>query len=66
MISVQPRIGPRGHRLDVRRTGRCVAHRDVEADPELRAEYGDRMSVILVGGCEYGFWRVEAAFCVPR
>jgi hypothetical protein len=22
-------------------------------------EYGDRVRVILVGGCEYGFWRVE-------
>jgi hypothetical protein len=36
-----------------------VAHRDVEADLELRAEYGDRVPVILVDGREYGFWRVE-------
>jgi hypothetical protein len=43
----------------VRLTGCCVAHRDVEADLELRAEYGDRVPVILVDGCEYGFWRVE-------
>jgi glutaredoxin len=32
---------------------------DVDADPELRAEYGDRVPVILVDGVEHGFWRVE-------
>lgn len=32
---------------------------DVDADPELRAEYGDRIPVILVDGREHGFWRVE-------
>lgn len=32
---------------------------DVDADPELRAEYGDRVPVILVDGREHGFWRVE-------
>jgi glutaredoxin len=32
---------------------------DVDADPELRAEYGDRVPVILVDGREHGFWRVQ-------
>jgi hypothetical protein len=32
---------------------------DVDADPELRAEYGDRVPVILLDGAEHGYWRVE-------
>lgn len=32
---------------------------DVDADTELRAEYGDRVPVILVDGVEHGFWKVE-------
>jgi glutaredoxin len=32
---------------------------DVDADPELRAEYGDRVPVILVDGGEHGFWAVQ-------
>jgi dienelactone hydrolase len=32
---------------------------DVDADTELRAEYGDRVPVILIDGAEHGFWRVE-------
>ena len=32
---------------------------DVDTDPELRAEYGDRVPVIAVDGREHGFWRVE-------
>lgn len=32
---------------------------DVDADPELRAEYGERVPVILVDGAEHGYWRVE-------
>lgn len=32
---------------------------DVDTDPELRAEYGDRIPVILVDGREHGYWRVE-------
>lgn len=34
---------------------------DVDADRELRAEYGDRVPVILVDGAEHGYWRVEEA-----
>ena len=32
---------------------------DVDSDVELRAEYGDRVPVILVDGVEHGFWQVE-------
>jgi glutaredoxin len=32
---------------------------DVDSDPELRAEYGDRVPVIVVDGAEHGYWRVE-------
>jgi glutaredoxin len=32
---------------------------DVDTDPELRAEYGDRVPVILVDGVEHGYYRVE-------
>ncbi|QUH05294.1 glutaredoxin family protein [Saccharopolyspora erythraea] len=32
---------------------------DVDTDPELRAEYGDRVPVILIDDVEHGFWKVE-------
>ena len=32
---------------------------DVDTDPELRAEYGDRVPVILIDGAEHGYWSVE-------
>lgn len=32
---------------------------DVDGDHDLRAEYGDRVPVIVVDGREHGFWRVE-------
>lgn len=35
------------------------ATQDVDADPELRAEYGDRVPVILIDGAEHGYWRLE-------
>ncbi|MGC0365463.1 glutaredoxin [Rhodococcus sp. 27YEA15] len=28
-------------------------------DPELRAEYGDRLPVILLDGREHGYWEVD-------
>ena len=34
---------------------------DVDADPGLRAEYGDLVPVILVDGRMHGYWRVEPA-----
>jgi glutaredoxin len=36
-----------------------VAEQDVDADPALRAQYGDFVPVILVDGREHGYWRVE-------
>lgn len=32
---------------------------DVDADPDLRAEYGDRVPVIVVDGREHSHFRVE-------
>jgi len=32
---------------------------DVDTDVELRAEFGDRVPVIMVDGREHGFWRVD-------
>jgi glutaredoxin len=32
---------------------------DVDGDDELRAEYGDRVPVILIAGREHGYWEVE-------
>ncbi len=32
---------------------------DVDSDTELRAEYGDRVPVIVIDGREHGFWKVE-------
>ncbi|HEX3792668.1 MAG TPA: glutaredoxin family protein [Pseudonocardiaceae bacterium] len=32
---------------------------DVDGDRELRAEYGDRVPVILIDGTEHGYWKVE-------
>lgn len=34
---------------------------DVDADPDRRAEYSDRVPVVLVDGREHGYWRVEEA-----
>ncbi len=34
---------------------------DVDAAADLRAEYSDRVPVILVDGKEHGYWRVEEA-----
>ncbi|GAA3395455.1 glutaredoxin family protein [Cryptosporangium minutisporangium] len=34
---------------------------DVDADPELAYEYGDRVPVVLLDNEEHGFWRVEEA-----
>lgn len=32
---------------------------DVDSDPALQREYGDRVPVTLLDGKEHGFWRVE-------
>jgi glutaredoxin len=33
--------------------------RDVDADPELADEYGDRVPVLLLDGAEHAYWRVD-------
>jgi glutaredoxin len=40
-------------------TGEQWVELDVDSDPELRAEYSDRVPVILLDGKEHGYWRVE-------
>lgn len=40
-------------------TGASWVAVDVDAEPEDRAEYGDRVPVILVDGVEHGYYRVE-------
>ena len=32
---------------------------DVDSDPQLQAEYWDRVPVILLDGKEHGYWWVE-------
>ncbi|MCP2165991.1 glutaredoxin family protein [Goodfellowiella coeruleoviolacea] len=48
---------------DIRRIcgelGVAWSSQDVDADAELRAEYGDRVPVILVDDVEHGYWSVE-------
>jgi glutaredoxin len=40
-------------------TGEAYDEVDIASDPELTAEYGDRIPVILPDGKEHGYWRVE-------
>ena len=40
-------------------TGTTYSEVDVDVDPDDRAEYGDRVPVILVDGVEHGYYRVE-------
>ena len=40
-------------------TGEAWRELDVDADPDLLAEYSDRVPVILLDGKEHGYWRVE-------
>jgi len=44
-----------------RRAGTSWDETDVDADPDLRAAYGDLVPVVLVDGREHGHWRVEEA-----
>lgn len=52
-------------REDVRRIcgelGVPWSAQDVDSDADLRAEYGDRVPVILIDDVEHGFWKVEEA-----
>ncbi|WP_029136250.1 glutaredoxin family protein [Nakamurella lactea] len=40
-------------------TGAGWSETDVDTDPETRAEYGDRVPVVLVDGVEHGHFRVD-------
>lgn len=39
--------------------GTSWSESDVDADPELRAEYGDRVPVVLVDGAEHDYFEVS-------
>jgi thiol-disulfide isomerase/thioredoxin len=39
--------------------GLAVVAVDVDADPELRAEYGDRVPVLLLDGREHSYFTVD-------
>ena len=39
--------------------GLVAEERDVDADPELRAEYGDRVPVVLLDGREHSYFTVD-------
>lgn len=36
-----------------------ISEIDIDSDPKLSYEYGERVPVILVDGVEHGYWRVE-------
>jgi glutaredoxin len=37
-----------------------VTEIDVDGDPELRAEYGDMVPVVLINGVQHGYFRIDA------
>ncbi len=42
-------------------TGTGFVEVDIDADPWLKARYGDYVPVVLVDGVEHSHWRVDAA-----
>ena len=40
-------------------TGEDYTEVDISTDPELTAEYGDRIPVLTLDGREHGYWRIE-------
>jgi glutaredoxin len=40
-------------------TGTAWTETDVDADPALRAEFGDLVPVVRVNGKELGYWRID-------
>jgi glutaredoxin len=42
-------------------TGTAWVETDVDADPALRAEFGDLVPVVRVDGKELGYWRIDEA-----
>jgi glutaredoxin len=43
------------------RTGVGFTEVDISGDPDLTADYGDRIPVVVLDGREHGYWRVEEA-----
>jgi glutaredoxin len=41
--------------------GLVAAERDVDTDPDLQAEYGDRVPVVLLDGREHSYFTVDVA-----
>jgi hypothetical protein len=39
--------------------GLVAEERDVDADPALQAEYGDRVPVVLLDGSEHSYFTVD-------
>ncbi|GAA4832108.1 glutaredoxin family protein [Luteimicrobium xylanilyticum] len=39
--------------------GERFVERDVDADPALRAEYGELVPVVTVDGVRQGYWRLD-------
>ncbi|MET3808525.1 glutaredoxin [Nakamurella sp. UYEF19] len=45
----------------VARTGAAtIEELDVDQDPELRAEYGDQVPVVLIDGVQHGYFTIDA------
>lgn len=40
-------------------SGSRLVRRDVDEDPELAAEYGDRVPVVVIDGEEFACWEVD-------
>lgn len=44
----------------VRECGAKLSLVDVDSDPELAAEYGDRVPVVVIDGEEFACWEVDS------
>lgn len=44
---------------EARRAGATYVERDVDADPDDLAAYGDKVPVVLLDGVEHAFWQVD-------
>jgi glutaredoxin len=42
------------------RAGAAYVERDVDASPQDRAAYGERVPVVLLDGVEHAYWQVDA------
>lgn len=42
------------------RAGAQVTETNVDDDPELRAEYGDLVPVVLIDGVQHGYFHIDA------